>query len=261
MVSKIQNTVVKQKDADRALVVAVTSHAVFAPVAEDGDGVCGKGVAFPLLQALQKVNECLLEKNPAELLLFDVVLITTDSQQQQQSARIISSTRHYGLEVSGFCFSSEDDFMESLQKNNVQIFLTTDRNEAMQTSQKGVLSALLEQQIALCPSEQLRITFCGDTVIRPDADAKLVNRQAAQRFLVQLGEMRQRFSTFDSPLSIIVVTSQGGRKSCCDALRMLRSRGVRADEAFCLAGAPRGPILSLLRSHFLLSDGFSGLEE
>lgn len=48
------------------------------------------------LQALQKVNERLLEKNPAESLLFDVVLITTDGLQQQQSDRIISSTRHYG---------------------------------------------------------------------------------------------------------------------------------------------------------------------
>lgn len=42
------------------------------------------------------MNERLLEENPAESLLFDVILITTDSQQQQQSSRVISSTRHYG---------------------------------------------------------------------------------------------------------------------------------------------------------------------
>lgn len=44
---------------------------------------------------MQRVNERLLEKNPAESLLFDVILITTDTQQQQQSPRIISSTRHH----------------------------------------------------------------------------------------------------------------------------------------------------------------------
>lgn len=49
-----------------------------------------------IFQALHRVNERLLEQNPAESLLFDVILITTDSQQQQQSSRIISSTRHYG---------------------------------------------------------------------------------------------------------------------------------------------------------------------
>lgn len=82
-----------------------------------------------------------------------------------------------------------------------------------------------------------------------------------QSFSAQLGEMRQRFGMLDSPLSFVLVTSRGGRESCSDALRMLRSRGVNVDEAYCLAGAPRGPILSLLQTHFLLSDGFSGLED
>lgn len=39
-----------QKDADRAVVVAVTSHAVFESGPEDGDDVYGVGVASPLLQ-------------------------------------------------------------------------------------------------------------------------------------------------------------------------------------------------------------------
>lgn len=259
MVSTIQNTDVKQKDADRAVVVAVTSRAVFESGADDGDDVYGAGVAFPLLQALQRVNERLLEENPAESLLFDVILITTDSQQQQQSSRIISSTRHYGLEVSRFCFSSEEDFIESLLKNNVQLFLSTDRNEAPRASQKGVLSALLDQQVA--PSEQLRVMFCGDAVIRPDTDPMPASRLAAQNFSAQLGKMRQRFSMLDSPLSIVLVTSHGGRESCGGALRTLRSRGLCVDEAYCLAGAPRSPILSVLRTHFLLSDGFCSLEE
>lgn len=259
MVSTIQNTDVKQKDADRAVVVAVTSRAVFESGADDGDDVYGAGVAFPLLQALQRVNERLLEENPAESLLFDVILITTDSQQQQQSSRIISSTRHYGLEVSRFCFSSEEDFIESLLKNNVQLFLSTDRNEAPRASQKGVLSALLDQQVA--PSEQLRVMFCGDAVIRPNTDPMPASRLAAQNFSAQLGKMRQRFSMLDSPLSIVLVTSHGGRESCGGALRTLRSRGLSVDEAYCLAGAPRSPILSVLRTHFLLSDGFCSLEE
>lgn len=42
-----------------------------------------------------------------------------------------------GLQVSRFCFSSEDDFVESLLKNNVQLFLTTDVNEMAQASHKG----------------------------------------------------------------------------------------------------------------------------
>ncbi|XP_040893702.1 cytosolic 5'-nucleotidase 1B isoform X2 [Toxotes jaculatrix] len=258
MVSTVQNTDVKQ-DADRAMVVAVMSRAVFEPGADD-DEMYKVGPAFPLLQALQRVNERLLEENPAESLLFDVVLITTDRKQQQQSSHIISSTRHYGLDVSRFCFSSEEDFVESLLKNNVLLFLSTDQNEVSQASQKGVLSALLGLQTASCPSEQLRVLFCGDAIIQPDTGPKPASRQAAQSFSAQLGEMRRRFGVFDSPLNIVLVTSHGGRESCGTALQTLRSRGVSVDEAYCLAGAPRGPILSLLSPHFLLTDGFSSLE-
>lgn len=255
MVSTIQNTDVKQKDADRAVVVAVTSRAVFESGDDDGDDVYGVGVASPLLQAFQRVNGRLLEQNPAESLLFDVVLITTDSQQQQQSSRIINSTRHHGLEVDRFCFSSEEDLVESLLKNKVQLFLTTDRDETLRASQKGVLSALLDQQVASCPSEQLRVLFCSDAVIQPC-------REAAQSFSAQLGEMRRRFGMLDSPLRIALVTPHSGRESCGGALLTLRSRGVSVlDEAYCLAGAPLGPMLTLLQPHILLSDVFGSPEE
>ncbi|KAG7215435.1 hypothetical protein INR49_022505 [Caranx melampygus] len=258
MVSTVQNTDVKQKDADRAVVVAVTSRSVFE-VGAEGDEVYEEGVAFPLLQALQRVNRRLLEENPTETLLFDVVMVTTDAQQQQQSARVISSTRHYGLDVGRFCFSAEEDFTDSLVDNNVQLFLTTDRDEASQASQKGVLSALLDQRTASCSSEQLRVLFCGDAVIRPDIGPVPACQRAAQSLSARLGEMRQRFGTVDSPLSFIMVTARGGRESCCAALRTLRSQGIGLDEAYCLAGAPKGPMLSLVRPHFLLSNG--NLEE
>ncbi|XP_029008930.1 cytosolic 5'-nucleotidase 1A isoform X2 [Betta splendens] len=260
MVSTVQNTDVRQKDAD-AVVVAVTSDAVFDPGADEGDAF-RVGLAFPLLQALQRVNERLLEQNPSESLLFDIILITTSSQRQQQSSQIMRSTRHHGLEVGRFCFSSEDNFLESLLENNVQLFLSTDRNETSQASQRGVLSALLDQRAASSPSEQLRVLFCGDTVVQPNAAGPMSTIQHdAQSFPAQLGKMRQRFGMLDSPLVIILMVSQGGRDSCSSALQVLRSCGVGVDEAYCLAGAPQSPILSLLHPHFLLSDDFGELEE
>ncbi|KAM9854874.1 cytosolic 5'-nucleotidase 1A [Aulostomus maculatus] len=255
MDSTVPNTDVRQKDAAHAVVVGITSSAVFG--ADDGDDVYGVGVAFPLLQALQTVNERLLQENPSESLLFDVVLITTNSQQQQQSSRIISSTRHYGLEVSRFCFSNEEDFVDSLLKNDVQLFLSTNRSEALRAAQRGVLSTLLDLPTAPGPSEQLRIVFCGDAVIRPEPDPNWLSCRTTQRFSAQLGEMRRKFGVLDSPLSVILVTLHGGRESCGGALKRLRSHGLSVDEAYCLAGAPRGPILSVLHPHFLLS----GLEE
>lgn len=73
--------------------------------------------------------------------------------------------------------------------------------------------------------------------------------------------MQQRLGIVDSPLSTILVTSRGGRESCCSALKTLRAHGLSVDEAYCLAGAPRQPILSLLRPHLLFSDTLSNFED
>lgn len=82
-----------------------------------------------------------------------------------------------------------------------------------------------------------------------------------QSFLAHLGEMRQKFDFSNTPLAIVLVTSHGDRDSCTSALKILRSHGVFVDEAYCLAGAPRGPLLSVLRPHFLLNSRISSVEE
>lgn len=44
----------------------------------------------------------------------------------------------------------------------------------------GILSALLDQQLTSCPSEQLRVMISGDAVIRPDTDPMPVGQTGAQ---------------------------------------------------------------------------------
>lgn len=52
--------------------------------------------------------------------------------------------------MSRFCFSSEEDFVESLLKNNVQLFLTADKSEVVQALRSGKdvssLSLILTQR-------------------------------------------------------------------------------------------------------------------
>ncbi|XP_077601087.1 cytosolic 5'-nucleotidase 1A-like [Stigmatopora nigra] len=251
MVSTIANVDVKQKDSSQALVIAISCSAVLEDTDEDDGKDQSLGAALPLLEALQTVNQHLVAANSAESLLFDVLLVTTD-ERQQQSARIVSSTKHHGLEVSRFCFSGREDFVESLLENQVQLFLTAEPKEAAQALQKGILSALLGHQSWSSPSEQLRVLFCDKDVITT-TPANLA--PATQRFWSQLGAMRERFGVLDSPVSILVMTAHGGRQRLGDTLVTLRSHGVNADEAHCLAGAPQGPVLDLLRPHFLLGDG------
>ncbi|XP_061679944.1 cytosolic 5'-nucleotidase 1B-like isoform X2 [Syngnathoides biaculeatus] len=204
------------------------------------------------MKALQNVNRRLVAANSAESLLFDVVLVTTDERRRRQNARIVSSTKHHGLEVSRFCFSGPEDFVASLLENRVQLFVSAEPEEVSRACRGGVLSALLcRRQTGPSPSEQLRVLLCADDFATTPAGPA----PAAKRFWSQLSAMRGRFGALDSPVSISVMTAHGGRHSFSDILATLRSAGLKADEAHCLAGAPRGPILDRLRPHFLLGDG------
>ncbi|KAM4618820.1 cytosolic 5'-nucleotidase 1A [Polymixia lowei] len=267
MVSTVQNSDVTQKDADLSVVVAVTSHAVFE--SETGDTSStqpyGRGVAFPFIQALQKVNERLLEKNPHETLLFDVILLSKDGEEHH--SRIQASTKHYGLEIGRFCFCSEEDSMESLLSNNVKLFLSTDSSDVSKALQRGVASALLCCQTANHSSEQLRVLFSGDDGdFRDDFSESQVHqlkdaKGCIKEFASLMGEMRSRFGMEDSPLSTSLLTVYGSRDTCARALKTLRAWGLSVDEAYCLAGAPRGPIVSLVRPHVIFTDGMYSIQD
>lgn len=249
MVETNESADTTQVGVENALIVAVSVRAVFGT--EDGEGY-GAGVAFPLLQAVQRVNERLLQIDPSESERFEVILISTNRAQQQQKEQLQTSATAQGLQIHRFCFSCEDDFTDSLLQNKVHLFLTTDSNEATQAANKGVLSALLDPVAASGPSEQLRVLFCADAVLDPSSGLKTGRHQAAQVFGSRLGKMRQRFGVLDSPLSLVLLTSHGGVNRCCSALKSLRTDGVDVDEAYCLGGSPRGLIMPLLRPHFLL---------
>ncbi|XP_029908699.1 cytosolic 5'-nucleotidase 1A isoform X2 [Myripristis murdjan] len=247
MVSTVRNPEAKQ-DAQRALVVALTCQELFhlGGAEVSSSEPYAPGVAFPLLQAMQVVNERLLELNPEETLLFDVVLLAADCQQHQD--RIIATTRHYGLDVSRFCFCSRDEFTHLLLRERTHLFLCTDARQVATASHTGVAAALL-QPAPSRPTQQLRVLFCTDPADRPGTSQQVCQVAGL------LGAMRSRLGVACGALSIILLTVQGGRESCGRALLTLRSWGLGVDEAYCLAGAPGGPALSLLAPHILFPDG------
>lgn len=240
-----------QVGSENALIIAVSLRAVFG--AEDGE-VYGAGVASPLLQAVQCVNERLLQSEPSAPERFEVMLVSTDRSQQQGQDQewVQTSATAHGLQIHRFCFPHEEDFTDCLLQNKVHLFLTTDTDEASRAASKGVLSAVLDPLSASGPSEQLRVLFCADAVLDPSLGLKPERHRAAQVFSSRLGKIRQRFGVLDSPLSLVLLTSHGGINRCRSALTSLRSDGLDVDEAYCLGGSPRGQMIPLLRAHFLI---------
>ncbi|MBN3324015.1 CATD protein, partial [Atractosteus spatula] len=255
-----EDVVYLQKDYNRAIVIAVSSDAIFNLEEEQklsaeeskretekqlGTDLLKPGTAFPFIKAAEMVNRKLLEKNPDETHLFDVILVSDNRPQIR--TQLVNSTKHYGLDISRLCFFSNDDFVDYLQSNNVKLFLSTDKTNVCKTLKKGIPAALLFRQGAQAPTDQLRILFTGDDVLSDSAELvlrggeltepvdskkELQNATAAKgamkEFAGLIGEMRRKFGRDSSPLCTYLMTARSnkevsskGAQAPTDQLRIL----------------------------------------
>ncbi|KAG5839121.1 hypothetical protein ANANG_G00201570 [Anguilla anguilla] len=258
----VLNTRVKQKDSSRAVVIAVTASSVFDLEEEEGPGRDSAanenepfktGAAFAFIKAVQRVNEKLLERDAKETLLFDVILVSKSGSSNSRS-RTKGSAVHYGLEIGRFCFCGpEEDFTEPLRSNHVKLFLSTARDDSVPDS-----------------TGPLRVLFMGDVLGLTDETAPVLEelgfsktqlqhitavKGAMREFARCVGEMRRRFRLERSPIRTCLVVAWSPSEACARALKTLRGWGLEVDEAFNLAGAPRGPILAQVRPHVLYDHG------
>ncbi|NXE52394.1 5NT1A nucleotidase, partial [Casuarius casuarius] len=294
--STILNTDVKQKDPSQALVIAVTTraifdleeeHALFLAKGKDEyvrhqqanrDKPLPPGTAFAFIRAVQCVNEQLLASDPAEQDLFDVIVLSNNSPES--GTRIINSAKHYGLEISKFCFVSDEDSTQYLKSHQVKLFLSADRVDVCNALRRGVSAALVFQQEVQTPSTQLRVVFDGDAVLFSDETDQVFREKGLEgavqyerameavpmgegplkAFAMHLGKMRKKFSQEKSPIRTYLVTARSGRDMGIRAIKTLREWGLAIDEAFFMDGAPKGPILTQIQPHIFFDDGLHNIQ-
>ncbi|XP_074810944.1 cytosolic 5'-nucleotidase 1A-like isoform X2 [Natator depressus] len=253
--STVINTNVKQKDPNEALVIAVTTRAIFNLEEEhqlfltkgkeeyvkyqqvNEDKPLEQGTAFAFIQATQFVNEKLLERNPEEKGLFDVIILSNNSPES--GMRIINSAK-----------------------------------------QHGVSAALIFQQEVQAPCTQLRVVFDGDAVLFSDETDRVFREKGLSEaleyerameavpmgegplkaFAMHLGKMRKKFSQENSPIRTYLVTARSGRDMGIRAIKTLREWGLAIDEAFFMDGAPKGPLLSQIQPHIFFDDGLHNIQ-
>ncbi|XP_012683206.2 cytosolic 5'-nucleotidase 1A isoform X1 [Clupea harengus] len=274
----IINTDVVQMSAS-AIVIAVSCHGIFdlnsdTPTESD---TLPKGVAFSFIKAIQAINEKLAAKNSHDP-LFDLILVANDLQGNQ--SKVVSSTKHYGLQISRFCFCTSEDFTQSLQATNVNLYLSMETSDVGKALQEGVPAALLcpqtrpqlegdEEQVA----SPLTVLLSGDVMGLPEeklleagfSQPQLQIFRAAKAsmadFAAVIGEMRRHFGREDSPLRVTLMSVLGSRDEWASALLTARGWGLEVDEAYCLAGASREPVLKCIQPHILCYDGLYNVTE
>ncbi|KAM9147374.1 cytosolic 5'-nucleotidase 1A-like isoform 2-T5 [Pangshura tecta] len=253
--STVINSNVKQKDPNEALVIAVTTRAIFNLEEEhqlfltkgkeeyvkyqqvNENKPLEQGTAFAFIQAVQFVNEKLLERNPEEKGLFDVIILSNNSPES--GMRIVNSAKHH-----------------------------------------GVSAALIFQQEVQTPSTQLRVVFDGDAVLFSDETDRVFREKGLsgaleyerameavpmgegplKAFAMHLGKMRKKFSQENSPIRTYLLTARSGRDMGIRAIKTLREWGLAIDEAFFMDGAPKGPLLSQIQPHIFFDDGLHNIQ-
>ncbi|XP_043915738.1 cytosolic 5'-nucleotidase 1B-like [Protopterus annectens] len=293
----IVNPEVKQVDHPDAVVIAVTSRAIFNMEDEHNiflekgieeytryqiDNVekpLKEGTAFALIKAFQMVNVKLLEQNPEEKQLFDVMLLSNNSPESGK--RIINSVNHYGLAISRFYFTSEKDSTEYLPKCNVKLFLSANQVDVHNAAKRGIPSAVMFLQEVVAVTDQLRIAFDGDSVLFAGQTDHVYEKEGLymakvyetfmkkipmgegplKKFAMLLGEIRKKFGREDSPLRTYLLTARSSRNMGIRAIKTLRHWGLEIDEAFLMNGAPKGPILNVIKPHMFFDDGLHNVEQ
>lgn len=253
-------------------------HAYTKLIVENENKPLKPGAAFPFVHALANINLKLLELDPTEKRLFDVVLMSNNSAQCGIS--LINSVNHHKLTIERFCLTAGKSVIGYLTAYDTDLYLSANEDTVAEAIDMGIAAATLYPNLdreVVERAHELRIAFDGDAVLFSDESEQVAKsggledffkneeRKADQvlemgplkRFAVLLGEVKKKFSdkgVDECPIRTYLVTARSAASSGIRALRTLRAWGLDIDEALFLAGAPKGPILERIKPHLFFDD-------
>ena len=241
------------------------------------------GGAFPFVRSLNYVNERLIDLNPKEEQLFDVVLMSNNSAQI--GVALINAINYHNLTVERICLTAGNSVIGYLESYDTDLYLSADNDAVLQALRQGIAAATLSPISKTEASHlQLRVAFDGDAVLFSDEAEVIAKSQGLDKFLeheykladvplqmgplrkfaMTLGKMKKKFHDKgfiqDCPIRTYLVTARSGGSAGKRALITLREWGLDIDEALFLAGAPKGPILKKIQPHLFFDDQRNNVE-
>ncbi|XP_078063701.1 cytosolic 5'-nucleotidase 1A-like [Mustelus asterias] len=289
-VEVILNTRIKQKDPKEAIIIAISVRSLFDMQEEhelfltegleefenfqitNEDIPLKEGIAYPFTKAIQMVNNRLRARNPEEKQLFEIILLSTHSAEG--GVRIINSVNHYDLEISKFYFLNGSDPSVYLHSHDVKLFLSASESAVCNALKKDIPAALMLHHECQTADEHLKVAFDGDSVLFSDETDVVFREQGLdgvikyekdmehvpmgegplKEFAMILGEMKKKFSPENDPICTYLVTARSGNDLGIRAIKTLRNWGLKIDEAFFMAGSPKGPLLAQIQPHIFFDD-------
>lgn len=248
---------------------------------EREDEPLADGTAMPLVKALLNLNS--LKTRDDGPPLVEVVIISRNSPET--GMRVLKEIRKRGLHITRSAFTAGEAGVEYLEAFYVDLFLTTNKEDAQEVVDSRVCAAGLVREPpksdATLATDQVRFAFDADAVVF-DESRELINQtEGLEEFwrsedeaqdeplppgphaelLKKLYRVQERLggSIEYSPVRIAIVTARN-MPAEMRVLKTLRRWGVYVDQAFFLGGLDKTRFLKAFRPHIFFDDQDSNLD-
>lgn len=285
---------------EKKLVVAVSSSAVFAMDDAnsifDREGVeayrkyqlawldkpFDRGVAFPFIRRLLRLNELYPDQMPVE-----VVVLSRNSAETGQ--RFFRTCKHYGLGISRGAFLAGQSPHHYIGAFNASLFLSVHRGDVVDATIRGFPAGLVlpTKQEDDATDHELRIAFDFDGVLANDEAERVYAKRDhlgdfhehevthAQRphdpgplkdLFTKIGffQKLEARRTLEEPsyvpaLRVAIVTARNAPANE-RMITSLHEWGFGAAELFLMGGIEKKRVLDVLKPHIFFDDQLSHLE-
>ncbi len=245
------------------------------------------GAGYPLIQALLNLNNycdsCGNSNSAIQTPLVEVVIVSKSSPDT--GIQVLNAIRTHGLNISRSAFISGSSVAPYINDFNVDLFLTTNRNDAQQVADADICACAILDATPVntykLDTEQLRIAFDGDAVLFDDSGELLYKQKGLQAFhdreaelrdlpiekgpyaelLIKLSKLQQRLpaQVQHCPIKIALVTARNAPADL-RAIKTLRAWGVNVDMAFFLGGLEKTSVLKTFAPHIFFDDSINHID-
>ena len=245
------------------------------------------GAGYPLMKALLNLNnycdDCDGKESDINAPLVEVVIISKSSPDT--GIQVLNAIREHDLTISRSAFISGSAVAPYIKDFNVDLFLTTNREDAQQVADADICACAILDATPVntyeLDTKQLRIAFDGDAVLFDDSGELLYKQKGLQAFhdreaemrdlpiekgpyaelLIKLSKMQERLpASLDfCPMKIALVTARNAPADL-RAIKTLRDWGVDLDMAFFLGGLEKTSVLKTFAPHIFFDDSVKHID-
>ena len=274
-------------ELDDKLVIGVSSRALFDLEAENEifekgglekyseyqiaheNDILKPGTAFPLIKALQKLND-------GGRYLTEIIVLSINSADT--SLRIFTSIEHYGLDISRAALVGGASISPYLGAFKTDLFLSANEGDVQEAINAGIAAGIICDHEHLpidtdADIKQIRIAFDGDAVIFSDESERIYKEKGLNAFaeherenagkplpegpfaklLKTLSLIQQKFPKDSVPIRTALVTARNA-PAHERVVRTLMAWNVRIDEVFFLGGIRKSEVLKAFGANIFFDD-------